>query len=127
MGKRKLISSLLFILVKKTFTPANVLYVYLTRRSTRTLGKLRAIFRSIDGQGSWDATLGLGNPAASLPVKEYLKSVTAEKLQARITPRQATSLFLDKVLILYRLGNEDVFPFCLPYKFVYSCSGPSIF
>ena len=127
MGKRKFISSLLFILVRKTFILANVLYVYLTRRSTRTLGKLRAIFRSIKGQGEWDATLGLVNPAAFLPVKEYLKSVAAEQLQARITPRQATPLFLNKLLILYRLGKDDVFPFCHPYKFVHLCSGPSIF
>lgn len=66
------------------------------------VGKLRAIFRSIGRQGDWDATLGLGNPAASLPVKEYLKSVTAEQLQARVTSKQATPLFLDKLLLLSR-------------------------
>ena len=64
--------------------------------------KTSSHFRSIGRQGDWDATLGLGNPAASLPVKEYLKSVTAEQLQARVTPKQATPLFLDKLLLLSR-------------------------
>ena len=58
------------------------------------IGRLRAIFRSAGRQGEWDSTLSLGNPAASLPIKEYLKSVTAEQLQARVTPKQATPLFL---------------------------------
>lgn len=66
------------------------------------VGKLRAIFRSIGRQGDWDLTLSLGNSAASLPVKEYLKSVTAEQLQARVTPKQATPLFIDKLLLLSR-------------------------
>ena len=39
---------------------------------------------------------------ASLPVKEYLKSVTAEQLEARIIPKQATPLFLNKLLLLSR-------------------------
>ena len=52
--------------------------------------------------GDWDHALGLGNPAASLPVKEYLKAVTAEQLQARITPKQATPLFVNKLLLLSR-------------------------
>ena len=66
------------------------------------VGKLRAIFRFIGREGDWDSSLSLGNPAASLHVKEYLKSVTAEQLQARVTPKQATPLFLDKLLLLSR-------------------------
>lgn len=66
------------------------------------VGKLRAIFKSIGRQGDWDFALGLGNPAASLPVKEYLKAVTAEQLQALVTPKQATPLFVNKLLLLSR-------------------------
>ena len=73
------------------------------------VGKLRAIFRSIGRQGDWDATLGLSNPAASLPVKEYLKSVTAEQLQARVTPKQATLLFLDILVLLTRHLDRKMF------------------
>lgn len=74
------------------------------------VGKLRAIFRSIGREGDWDSSLSLDNPAASLRVKEYLKSVTTEQLQARVTPKQATPLFLDKLLLLSRHWTER----CLP-------------
>ena len=37
--------------------------------------------------------LGLGNPAASPEVQKFLKASTEEQLQARITPKQAVSLF----------------------------------
>jgi len=63
--------------------------------------KLRSIFSDFGRQGDWNRTL-LGNPAASLKVKQYLKEVTAEQLRARITPKQATPLFLDKLLLLSR-------------------------
>ena len=66
------------------------------------IGKLRAVFKKIGRQNDWDVSLGLGNPAASLPVKEYLKSVTAEQLEARIIPKQATPLFVNKLLLLSR-------------------------
>ena len=66
------------------------------------IGKLRSIFSDFGRQGDWNRTLLLGNPAASLKVKQYLKEVTAEQLQARITPKQATPLFLDKLLLLSR-------------------------
>lgn len=51
-------------------------------------------------QGHWDQAVGIGDPAASLLVKEYLKAVTAKQLKARVTPKQATPLFLDKLLLL---------------------------
>ena len=56
------------------------------------IGKLRAIFHAIGRDGEWDRRLGLGNPAADKSVKDYLRLVTAEQLQARITPKQATPL-----------------------------------
>ena len=54
------------------------------------IGKLRSIFHAIGRDGEWDMRLGLGNPAADKSVKDYLRLITAEQLQARITPKQAT-------------------------------------
>ncbi len=51
------------------------------------IGKLRAIFHAIGRDGEWDRRLGLGNPAADKQLKDYLRLVTAEQLQARITPK----------------------------------------
>lgn len=54
------------------------------------IGKLRSIFLAIGRDGEWDRRLGLGNSAADKSVKDYLRVVTAEQLQATITPKQAT-------------------------------------
>ncbi|KAK3724613.1 hypothetical protein QZH41_001972 [Actinostola sp. cb2023] len=61
------------------------------------IGKLRSIFHAIGRDGEWDKRLGLGNPAADKSIKDYLRVVTAEQLQARITPKQATPFFVDKL------------------------------
>ena len=61
------------------------------------IGKLRAIFHSIGREGQQDSRLCLGNPAAAKLVKDYLRVVTAEQLQARVTPKQATPFFIDKL------------------------------
>ena len=61
------------------------------------IGKLRAIFHAIGRDGEWDRRLGLGNPAADKSVKDYLRLVTAEQLQARVTPKQASPFFVDKL------------------------------
>ena len=61
------------------------------------IGKLRLIFQSIGRDGEWDKRLSLGNPASDKLVKDYLRLVTAEQLQARITPKQATPFFMDKL------------------------------
>ena len=61
------------------------------------IGKLRAIFQSVGRDGEWDKRLSLGNPAAAPLVKLYLKVVTAEQLQARVTPKQATPFFVSKL------------------------------
>jgi hypothetical protein len=50
--------------------------------------------------GEWDKRLCLGNPAADKLVKVHLRLVTAEQLQARVTPKQATPFFLDKLVQL---------------------------
>ena len=52
--------------------------------------------------------LGLGNPAASLEVQRYLKVLTEEQLRAHITPKQAVSLFLSKLLLLARYRNWKI-------------------
>jgi len=59
--------------------------------------KLRAIFHSTERDGEWDKRLGLGNPAADKSVKDLLRLITAEQLQARITPKQAAPFFVDKL------------------------------
>ena len=61
------------------------------------IGKLRAIFHAIGRNGEWDRRLGLGNPAADKSVKDYLRLVTAEQLQARVTPKQASPFLVDKL------------------------------
>ena len=60
------------------------------------IGKLRLIFHSIGGDGEWNKRLGLCNPASDKLVKDYLL-VTAEQLQAPVTPKQATHFFVDKL------------------------------
>ena len=76
------------------------------------IGKLRSIFHANGRDGEWDRRLGLGNPAADKLVKDYLRLVTAEQLQARVTPKQATPFFVDKLTRLAEhlqrsLGNAE--------------------
>ena len=40
---------------------------------------------------------GLGNPASDKSVKDFLRLITAEQLQAWVTPKQATPFFIDKL------------------------------
>ena len=63
-------------------------------------GKLRSIFHADGRDGEWDKRLGLGNPAAEKSVKNYLLLVSAEQLQVRVTPKQATTFFVDKLTML---------------------------
>ena len=72
--------------------------VYPVRRWTPTyIGKLRTILHSLGRDCEWDRRFGLGNPAADKSVKDYLRLVSAEQLQARVTPKQATTFFVDKL------------------------------
>ena len=64
------------------------------------IGKLRAILHSVGRDGEWDKRLDLGNPASDKSVKDFLRMVTAEQLQARVTPKQATPFFVDKLIQL---------------------------
>ena len=59
--------------------------------------------------------MSLGNPAADKSVKDYLHFITAEQLKARITPKQATPFFVDKLTQLsfhldQKLALEDLSP-----------------
>ena len=72
------------------------------------IGKLRAIFKEAGREGDWSSALGLGNPAVSAEVKAYLKAFTSEQLQAAVIPKQATPLFLVKIVQLSRLIQEKM-------------------
>ena len=61
------------------------------------IGKLRAFSHAIGRDGEWDRRLGFGNPVADKSVKDYLRLVTAGQLQARVTPKQASLSFVDKL------------------------------
>ena len=43
---------------------------------------------------------GTQNPATDLSLKQYLKAVTVEQLQAQATPKQATPFFVNGLLQL---------------------------
>ena len=60
------------------------------------IGKLRSIFKD-DRVAEWEGGFGLGNPAASLLVKRYLKCSKEEQAAAGVTPQQAVPLFVDKL------------------------------
>eukprot|EP00794_Sanderia_malayensis_P002628 gene2628-biopygen2179 len=61
------------------------------------IGKLRTIFKS-NGKGtSWNEDLHLGNPAAHHLVKDYISTVKEQQSIARVSPRQASPLFMDKL------------------------------
>ncbi|CAC5408572.1 unnamed protein product [Mytilus coruscus] len=58
---------------------------------------LTDIFESVGRGRSWNAALNVGNPAASEPVKAYLKVVQEEQARAHIVPKQAKPIFINKV------------------------------
>lgn len=64
------------------------------------IGKLRSIFAEAGHQGDCNCTLLLGNPETDNLVKIYLKQVTAEQLQVRVTRKQTIPFFPDKLLLL---------------------------
>lgn len=59
--------------------------------------RLVNLFEGLGLGRSWDAFLGVGNPAAAASVKEYLKSVQEEQARTHIVPRQAKPIFISKV------------------------------
>lgn len=77
------------------------------------IGKLRSIFAELGRCGEWNNILGLGNPANSRAVQQYLKASTEEQLQAHITPKQAVPLFLPKLLLLARFWDKKMTEPCV--------------
>ena len=86
------------------------------------IGKLRAIFKEAGRDADWNSALGLGNPAASAEVKAYLKAFTSEQLEAAVTSKQATPLFLVKIVQLSRvIQGKRLVPDITPSQlFVYA-------
>ena len=67
------------------------------------IGKLRSLFVDLRRGREWNELLGIGNPASHPTVRMYLTSIREEQAQARVTPKQATPFFFDKLkrLCLY--------------------------
>ena len=60
------------------------------------LGKLRAIFAEAGLGGEWDDRLEIGNPVSHPSIENYLKLIE-EQAEARICPKKAVPLFLEKL------------------------------
>ena len=73
------------------------------------IGKLQAIFHALGRTGEWDGRLDMGNLATDKTVKDYLRVVTMEQLQARVQPKQATPFFIDKLEVVIELAVRDQF------------------
>lgn len=61
------------------------------------ISKLRAIFHTLGRTGEWDRRLDLGNPTTEKSLKDYLREVTMEELQAQVQPKQANPSYIDKL------------------------------
>lgn len=61
------------------------------------INRLVNIFHEMGCERSWNMALGLGNPAASSQVKDYLKIIQEEQARAHLVPKQAKPIFLTKV------------------------------
>lgn len=72
------------------------------------LGKLRASFNEFGRRGECDPRLLLGNPVTDFSLKQYLKSVSAEQLQAQAMPKEATPFFVNDLLQLRLFINRKI-------------------
>ena len=90
------------IWVRKVFFRVSALSVLLTRLSTPILVSCGPFSQRPGVMEIGTVRCGLGNPVADDFVKQYLKAVTAEQLQAWITLQQAHLLFPDELLLLSR-------------------------
>uniref|UniRef100_A0A8W8ITM3 Uncharacterized protein n=1 Tax=Magallana gigas TaxID=29159 RepID=A0A8W8ITM3_MAGGI len=55
---------------------------------------------------SWNMAFGLGNPAASSQVKDYLKLIQEEQARAHLVPKQAKPIFLTKAKAIFFAGDR---------------------
>ena len=83
------------------------------------IGKLRAVFQEAGCKGDWISRLSAGNPAADPEVKRYLRSITCEQLQARVIPKQAVPLFIQKLLQLSRFLENKLESDALRHKDIF--------
>lgn len=86
------------------------------------LGKLRAIFAEAGLGGEWDDRLGIGNPVSHPSIKNYLRLIKEEQAKARVCPKKAVPLFLEKLqmiaqFILTQLQTPGIPPISL---YIYS-------
>ena len=77
-------------------------------QNRRFLYRENAIYLSC-GPGEWDQRLDMGNPVTDKALKDYLRVVTMEQLQARVQPKQATPFFIDKLEVVIELAVRDQF------------------
>ena len=73
------------------------------------IGKLRSLFLDLGRGGEWNDILGIGNPASHPSIKRYLTALREEQARARITPKQATPFFFDKLLQLCTFLRSHIF------------------
>ena len=66
------------------------------------IGKPRAIFCDSGCGSEGNPILGLGNPAASVHLKRYLKTIRLEQSLTAVTPKQAKPVFSDKLSLMSR-------------------------
>ena len=72
------------------------------------IGKLRAIFNNLGRRGEWDPRFNQGNPATDHTLKQYLKAITEEQIQARALPRKPTPLFENDLRLLCRTISQKL-------------------
>lgn len=82
------------------------------------LGQLRAIFAEAGLGGQWDDRLGIGNPVSHPSIENYLKLIKEEQAKARVCPKKAVPLFLEKLqliaqFILTQLQSPRISPISL--------------
>jgi len=85
------------------------------------LAKLRAIFAEAGLSGEWDDRLGICNPVSHPSIMNYLKLIKEEQAKARICPKKAVPLFLEKLqmiaqFILTQLQCTQISPISLYVK-----------
>ena len=71
--------------------------------------KLQSLFLDLERNGEWNDILEVGNPASHPSVKGYLTALREEQARARITPKQATPFFFDKLLKLCTFLRSHIF------------------
>ena len=88
------------------------------------------IFNQAGRSGNWNCELGTGNPVSHPSVHSYLKTIQEEQAQARVRPKKAMPLFMDKlekmtmyiVAQLEKVGNAPIAHYILIRDLFFSVS-----